>query len=152
MIKKLIFKIIILLTITIYMCANVKVKANTKTNVYFVFDKQTYKSNETVDLTINLDQFNDLCEIKLQIKLNYEYLEPIIENEKYFNFNTSSICTNDIINDYTIDNVLRLRIIKDDFVDKGYNSTYKNNLCTIKFKTKMRHYFDIKLSWMQAGK
>lgn len=136
MINKLIFKIIILLTITIYMCANVKIKASTKTNVYFVFDKQTYKSNETVGLTINLDQFNDLCEIKLQIKLNYEYLEPIIENEKYFNFNTSSICTNDIINDYTIDNVLRLRIIKDDFVDKGYNSTYKNNLCTIKFKTK----------------
>ena len=136
MTKKLIFKIIILLTIVIYMVSNIKIKANSKTNVYFVFDKTTYKTNETVYLTINLDHFVNLCEIKLQIKLNYEYLEPIMENEKYFNFNTSSICTNDIINDYTIDNILRLRIIKEDIVDNGYNSTYKNNLCTIKFNTK----------------
>lgn len=136
MIKKLIFKFIILLTITIYLFTNVKVKANTKANIYFVFDQQTYKTNEIVSLTINLDQFVNLCEVKLQIKLNYEYLEPIVENDKYFNFNTSSICKNDIINDYTIDNILRLRIIKDDLIDEGYNSTYKNNLCLIKFKTK----------------
>ena len=134
MIKKRIIELIVL--ITFFMFFNFKVLANTNPKVYFVFDKVTYKSNETVNLTINVDQTNNISEVKLQIKINYDYLEPIKVNDKYFSFISSSFCTKDIINDYTIDNILRLRIIKEDVYNNENDITYKNNLCTIKFNTK----------------
>ena len=63
--------------------------------LYLVFDKMTYGTNEIVNLNINLDQFSKLSEIKLQIKIDLEYLEPIKEEEKYFTFLSlfSGICS-----------------------------------------------------------
>ena len=93
--------------------------------------------------TINLDQFIDLNEIKLQIKIKNEYFEPILEDNKPFYFDSASIFKTDIINDYIDNSYLRLRLIKDSVIDSGYYSNYKNNVCHFRLKTK-RPINDIK--------
>lgn len=137
MIKKLIYFTLLFIN-TLYLGINIfnfKVFASA-TNVYLVFDKITYNSNEIVTLNINLDQFSNLSEVKLQIRVDLEYLEPVLVNDEYFTFSTSSICTNDIVNDFTIDNILRLSLLKEEGYQGGYFSSYKNNICNIMFKTK----------------
>ena len=141
MIKKIYF-IISLLLITI-MLSSLKIKANSLANLYVVFNKLSFKNDEIVDITINLDQFIDLNEIKLQIKIKNEYFEPILEDNKPFYFDSASIFKTDIINDYIDNSYLRLRLIKDSVIDSGYYSNYKNNVCHFRLKTK-RPINDIK--------
>lgn len=137
MIKKIIYSLLFMTLISFLIIKNNNIVANASAaKLYLVFDKMTYGTNEIVNLNINLDQFSKLSEIKLQIKIDLEYLEPIKEEEKYFTFLSSSICKNDIVNDFTIDNILRLRLLKDNSLIDGYYSSYKNNICNIKFKTK----------------
>lgn len=140
--KKKIYFIISILLMTI-MLSNLKIKANSLANLYVVFNKFSFKNDEIVDITINLDQFIDLNEIKLQIKIKNEYLEPILEDNKPFYFDSASIFKTDIINDYIDNSYLRLRLIKDSVIDSGYYSNYKNNVCHFRLKTK-RPINDIK--------
>ncbi len=114
-----------------------KANAVTPAHLYMVFDKTSYNVNEEIDVTINLDQFIDLNEVKIQIKLNKSILEPIKHNDKYFYFNNSSVFQNDVINDYVDNSYLRLRLIKNDSIDSGYYSNYKNNLCHFKLLAKV---------------
>lgn len=140
--KKKIYFIISILLITI-MLSSLKIKANSLANLYVVFNKLSFKNDEIVDITINLDQFIDLNEIKLQIKIKNEYFEPILEDNKPFYFDSASIFKTDIINDYIDNSYLRLRLIKDSVIDSGYYSNYKNNVCHFRLKT-MRPINDIK--------
>lgn len=140
--KKKIYFIISILLITI-MLSSLKIKANSLANLYVVFNKLSFKNDEIVDITINLDQFIDLNEIKLQIKIKNEYFEPILEDNKPFYFDSASIFKTDIINDYIDNSYLRLRLIKDSVIDSGYYSNYKNNICHFRLKTK-RPINDIK--------
>lgn len=140
--KKKIYFIISILLMTI-MLSNLKIKANSLANLYVVFNKMSFKNDEIVDITINLDQFIDLNEIKLQIKIKNEYFEPILEDNKPFYFDSASIFKTDIINDYIDNSYLRLRLIKDSVIDSGYYSNYKNNVCHFRLKTK-RPINDIK--------
>lgn len=140
--KKKIYFIISILLITI-MLSSLKIKANSLANLYVVFNKLSFKNDEIVDITINLDQFVDLNEIKLQIKIKNEYFEPILEDNKPFYFDSASIFKTDIINDYIDNSYLRLRLIKDSVIDSGYYSNYKNNVCHFRLKTK-RPINDIK--------
>ena len=140
--KKKIYFIISILLITI-MLSSLKIKANSLANLYVVFNKLSFKNDEIVDITINLDQFIDLNEIKLQIKIKNEYFEPILEDNKPFYFDSASIFKTDIINDYIDNSYLRLRLIKDSVIDSGYYSNYKNNVCRFRLKTK-RPINDIK--------
>lgn len=140
--KKKIYFIISILLITI-MLSSLKIKANSLANLYVVFSKLSFKNDEIVDITINLDQFIDLNEIKLQIKIKNEYFEPILEDNKPFYFDSASIFKTDIINDYIDNSYLRLRLIKDSVIDSGYYSNYKNNVCHFRLKTK-RPINDIK--------
>lgn len=140
--KKKIYFIISILLITI-MLSSLKIKANSLANLYVVFNKLSFKNDEIVDITINLDQFIDLNEIKLQIKIKNEYFEPILEDNKPFYFDSASIFKTDIINDYIDNSCLRLRLIKDSVIDSGYYSNYKNNVCHFRLKTK-RPINDIK--------
>lgn len=140
--KKKIYFIISILLMTI-MLSNLKIKANSLANLYVVFNKLSFKNDEIVDITINLDQFIDLNEIKLQIKIKNEYFEPILEDNKPFYFDSASIFKTDIINDYIDNSYLRLRLIKDSVIDSGYYSNYKNNVCHFRLKTK-RPINDIK--------
>lgn len=140
--KKKIYFIISILLITI-MLSSLKIKANSLANLYVVFNKLSFKNDEIVDITINLDQFIDLNEIKLQIKIKNEYFEPILEDNKPFYFDSASIFKTDIINDYIDNSYLRLRLIKDSVIDSGYYSNYKNNVCHFSLKTK-RPINDIK--------
>lgn len=125
------------------MLSSLKIKANSLANLYVVFNKLSFKNDEIVDITINLDQFIDLNEIKLQIKIKNEYFEPILEDNKPFYFDSASIFKTDIINDYIDNSYLRLRLIKDSVIDSGYYSNYKNNVCHFRLKTK-RPINDIK--------
>lgn len=140
--KKKIYFIISILLMTI-MLSSLKIKANSLANLYVVFNKLSFKNDEIVDITINLDQFIDLNEIKLQIKIKNEYFEPILEDNKPFYFDSASIFKADIINDYIDNSYLRLRLIKDSVIDSGYYSNYKNNVCHFRLKTK-RPINDIK--------
>lgn len=140
--KKKIHFIISILLMTI-MLSSLKIKANSLANLYVVFNKLSFKNDEIVDITINLDQFIDLNEIKLQIKIKNEYFEPILEDNKPFYFDSASIFKTDIINDYIDNSYLRLRLIKDSVIDSGYYSNYKNNVCHFRLKTK-RPINDIK--------
>jgi len=140
--KKKIYFIISILLITI-MLSSLKIKANSLANLYVVFNKLSFKNDEILDITINLDQFIDLNEIKLQIKIKNEYFEPILEDNKPFYFDSASIFKTDIINDYIDNSYLRLRLIKDSVIDSGYYSNYKNNVCHFRLKTK-RPINDIK--------
>lgn len=140
--KKKIYFIISILLITI-MLSSLKIKANSLANLYVVFNKLSFKNDEIVDITINLDQFIDLNEIKLQIKIKNEYFEPILEDNKPFYFDSASMFKTDIINDYIDNSYLRLRLIKDSVIDSGYYSNYKNNVCHFRLKTK-RPINDIK--------
>ena len=140
--KKKIYFIISILLITI-MLSSLKIKANSLANLYVVFNKLSFKNDEIVDITINLDQFIDLNEIKLQIKIKNEYFDPILEDNKPFYFDSASIFKTDIINDYIDNSYLRLRLIKDSVIDSGYYSNYKNNVCHFRLKTK-RPINDIK--------
>ena len=140
--KKKIYFIISILLMTI-MLSSLKIKANSLANLYVVFNKLSFKNDEIVDITINLDQFIDLNEIKLQIKIKNEYVEPILEDNKPFYFDSASIFKTDIINDYIDNSYLRLRLIKDSVIDSGYYSNYKNNVCHFRLKTK-RPINDIK--------
>lgn len=140
--KKKIYFIISILLMTI-MLSSLKIKANSLANLYVVFNKLSFKNDEIVDITINLDQFIDLNEIKLQIKIKNEYFEPILEENKPFYFDSASIFKTDIINDYIDNSYLRLRLIKDSVIDSGYYSNYKNNVCHFRLKTK-RPINDIK--------
>lgn len=140
--KKKIYFIISILLITI-MLSSLKIKANSLANLYVVFNKLSFKNDEIVDITINLDQFIDLNEIKLQIKIKNEYFEPILEDNKPFYFDSASIFKTDIINDYIDNSYLRLRLIKNSVIDSGYYSNYKNNVCHFRLKTK-RPINDIK--------
>lgn len=140
--KKKIYFIISILLMTI-MLSSLKIKANSLANLYVVFNKLSFKNDEIVDITINLDQFIDLNEIKLQIKIKNEYFEPILEDNKPFYFDSASIFKTDIINDYIDNSCLRLRLIKDSVIDSGYYSNYKNNVCHFRLKTK-RPINDIK--------
>lgn len=140
--KKKIYFIISILLMTI-MLSSLKIKANSLANLYVVFNKLSFKNDEIVDITINLDQFIDLNEIKLQIKIKNEYFEPILEDNKPFYFDSASIFKTDIINDYIDNSYLRLRLIKDSVIDSGYYSNYKNNVCHFRLKTK-RPINDIK--------
>lgn len=110
--------------------------ASSNANLYLVFDKTTYNTGDVVSINFNLDNFSGLNEIKLQLKIKEEYFEPIMENDKYFFFNASSICTNDVVNDYIDNSYLRLRLLKPDVLEEGYYSSYKNNLCSIKLLVK----------------
>lgn len=143
--NKLIFKVlqmlatifVILATICILMFNNSKkVLANNNADMFLVFDKTTYNIGETVNLTINLDKFSSLNEIKLQIKIKSDLFEPIITEGRYFYFSSASIFTTDIINDYVDNSYLRLRLIKNEEIDDGYFSSYKNNICHLKLKVK----------------
>lgn len=140
--KKKIYFIISILLMTI-MLSSLKIKANSLANLYVVFNKLSFKNDEIVDITINLDQFIDLNEIKLQIKIKNEYFEPILEDNKPFYFDSASTFKTDIINDYIDNSYLRLRLIKDSVIDSGYYSNYKNNVCHFRLKTK-RPINDIK--------
>lgn len=140
--KKKIYFIISILLMTI-MLSSLKIKANSLANLYVVFNKLSFKNDEIVDITINLDQFIDLNEIKLQIKIKNEYFEPILEDNKPFYFDSASIFKTDIINDYIDNSYLRLRLIKDSVIDSGYYSNYKNNVWHFRLKTK-RPINDIK--------
>ena len=140
--KKKIYFIISILLMTI-MLSSLKIKANSLANLYVVFNKLSFKNDEIVDITINLDQFIDLNEIKLQIIIKNEYFEPILEDNKPFYFDSASIFKTDIINDYIDNSYLRLRLIKDSVIDSGYYSNYKNNVCHFRLKTK-RPINDIK--------
>lgn len=113
-----------------------KANALTPAHLYMVFDKTSYEVGEEINITINLDQFIDLNEVKIQIKLRKDVFEPIQKDGKYFYFTNASIFQSDVINDFVDDAYLRLRLIKNEAIDSGYYSSYKNNVCHVRLLAK----------------
>lgn len=130
---------ILLIIISICFVSNIKKEVkgfNDNANVYLIFDKYEYLESDIVKLTINLDRFANLNEVKLRIKVNSEYLEPIMNIDGYFCFNYASIYNKYIINDFVDNEYLRFHLIKENNISDGYYSGLKNNLCEISFYVK----------------
>lgn len=130
-------KILIKLLLIIYVIYlfPINLKANSLSKVNFVFDKMTYLKSEIVNLNINLDCYSNLSEIKMQIRIDTKYLEPITEDNQCCFFDNSSIYQNASINDLMNNSIIRLHLITNN--SDGFSTNYKNNLCHLKFKTKM---------------
>ena len=140
--SKIIWGIICISCIPFLMSQHV-VNAESIAKLYMVFDKMSYNSGEEVHMTINLDHFVELSEVKLQIKLKSDYFEPVLTEGQYFYFNNSSIFQNVLMNDYVDESYLRLRLIKNSEIQDGYYSGYRNNICYLTLKTK-RPILDIR--------
>ncbi len=134
--KKMMLVIVMVFILNLGLLKNNFIKAGSYAKVYLVFDKTSYNTNDIINLNINLDQFANLSEASIQIRLEREYLEPVLVDNQYFYFSHSSIFNKAIINDFVDDSDLRLRLLKDEKLSEGYFSSYKNNLCNIKLKAK----------------
>lgn len=131
----------ILLTFLLLMVINFRYFVNAETidtKVYLIFNKKSYEANEEIHLTINLDKFARLVEVKMRIKVDQESFEPIKTKDGYFTLNEASIFSHIITNDYIDQSYLRLALNKEELLDEGYYSGIKNNLCEISFISKKR--------------
>lgn len=142
LLSKIVWGIICVSCIPFLMSQHVA-KAESMAKLYMVFDKMSYNAGEEVHMTMNLDHFVELSEVKLQIKIKSDYFEPVLTEGQYFYFNNSSIFQNVLMNDFVDESYLRLRLIKNNEIQDGYYSGYRNNICYLTLKTK-RPILDIR--------
>ena len=78
----------------------ISVEATTNTKVHLIFNKVSYNKGEEIKLTINLENFNNLNESKVVIKVNEDVLTPIIKNNKYIGVKKHQIKQHSLCNVY----------------------------------------------------
>ena len=103
------------------------ISASTNTKVHLIFNKISYNKGEEIKLTINLENFNNLNESKVVIKLNEDVLSPVLKNNKYGQLSSNSIYEEALLNEYVDNKYLRFHLIKKN-LSSGYYSGYKNNI------------------------
>lgn len=130
MMKKIILTIFILLII---MCNyGEKVRAIEATDIYIVYEKNSYNRGEIVNISIEIKAFANLFETILRYTYDNEVLEVIEQDGNYFYLNNHSIFSTFIVNKKFNQNVIYAEMLKDT-LDEGFYSSYKNNLCKISF-------------------
>ncbi len=128
--KKIILTIFILLII---MCNyGEKVRAIEATDIYIVYEKNSYNRGEIVNISIEIKAFANLFETILRYTYDNEVLEVIEQDGNYFYLNNHSIFSTFIVNKKFNQNVIYAEMLKDT-LDEGFYSSYKNNLCKISF-------------------
>lgn len=132
-IKKVLFLMILnIITINfVITCHHMNIRMNSKAFLYLVTDQKSYQKGEIINLNFNLDHFANLTEVSIQLKIDQSKLKPLLENDQYFNFSSSSIFNKSVVNDFVDEKYLRLRLIKDQNITEGYFPSYKNNLCNL---------------------
>jgi len=105
---------------------NININAANSTSVEVIFSDDVYLEKEKIRIDFNLINVEDLYEIDIKFIINEKYYVPF---NNYFTFSASSIYQESpLINDYK-DNILRLKLVKQEDILNGYNSSIKNNIC-----------------------
>lgn len=133
--KKVIIKILAIISIVLFMIKSDPAKASQEAVVNLIFDKVSYSSNETIRLTINLENFVNLNETRLMIKVDETKLEPLKINNQYGQLLKSSIYEESLLNEYISGGYLRFYLVKKS-LETGYYSGYKNNIGEFYFESK----------------
>lgn len=110
----------------------INITAQENSFIEIIYNNESYLQNEEIVIDFNLNNIKDLYEVDLRIEINEDYFIP---KEELFTFKANSIYKEvPLINDY-IDNVLRLKLIKNENIQEGYTSNIKNNLTSLKLKS-----------------
>ncbi len=124
--KKYIFLCILISIIFGY---KINLKSKNETSIEVIYNNVSYIPNEEIILNININNVTNLYEVDVKIDNSEEYFK---EKNELFTFKANSIFSESpLINDY-IDNVFRLKLVKNSNIFDGYSSNIKNNLSTIK--------------------
>lgn len=114
-----------------------KISANNNTNIHLIFNKVSFEIGEEVRLTINLENFSNLCDTRIMIKCNEQVMLPLNKNGKYGQLTSSSIYDQTLLNDYVNNTYLRFQLIKEN-LNNGYYSGYKNNIGEFYFEARSK--------------
>ncbi|MGM9899039.1 MAG: hypothetical protein ACI32E_00490 [Bacilli bacterium] len=133
--NKRIIKIIVSIFLIIISMKTYNVIASQDTKVNLIFDKVTYTQGETIRLNINLENFANLNETRIVIKINEKKLVPLKVNNQYGQLLKSSIYEEALLNEYVGGGYIRFHLIKKSLTT-GYYSGYKNNIGEFYFEAK----------------
>lgn len=131
----------ILFIFVIIICCKNKTYANELINLCVVYDEQNYEKGDIIDISFDLPKFSNLFEVIIRLEYDESVLEPVLYLDEYFYLDNHSIFEGFVINKKFNNNILYAEMIKSD-IDDGYYSSYKNNLCKVKFKA-LTHIDDI---------
>ncbi len=110
-------------------------KANQDTKINLIFDKISYSLGETIRMNINLENFVNLNETRIIIKINEKKLLPLKINNQYGQLLKSSIYEEALLNEYVSGGYLRFHLVKKSLTT-GYYSGHKNNIGEFYFEAK----------------
>lgn len=114
-----------------------RVYANNNTFVHLIFNKVSFEIGEEVRLTINLENFSNLCDTRIMIKCDEQIMVPLNKNGTYGQLTNSSIYEQTLVNDYVNHTYLRFQLIKEN-LNNGYYSGYKNNIGEFYFEARSK--------------
>ena len=120
---------------------NNNINATSTASVEVIFSDDVYLEKEKIRIDFNLINVEDLYEIDIKFIINEKYYIPL---NNYFTFSASSIYQESpLINDYK-NNILRLKLVKQEDILNGYNSSIKNNICYLDLisNTKIENIYD----------
>ena len=97
-------------------------------NVYFIVSENKLEKKDELVVNINIDNFDDVDEIKIGINITNNIC-PVIMNDGYYELSDNSVFTNVLINTLDEEKILKLHVCK----ETSEALSYQNNIATLKF-------------------
>ena len=97
-------------------------------NVYFIVSENKLEKKDELVVNINIDNFDDVDEIKIGINITNNIC-PVIINDGYYELSDNSVFTNVLINTLDEEKILKLHVCK----ETSEALSYQNNIATLKF-------------------
>lgn len=123
--------LIVVFIIIVLGCIN-KIYASDSIDLCVVYEKDKYEKNDVLCLSFDLPKFSNLFEVIIRLEYDKNVLEPIVVNNEYYELNNHSIFDKFVVNKKINDHTIYAELMKND-IDDGYYSSYKNNMCIIRF-------------------
>lgn len=99
-----------------------------KINVYFIVSENKLEKKDELVVNINIDNFDDVDEIKIGINIANN-ISPVIMSDGYYELSDNSVFTNVLINTLDEEKILKLHVCK----ETSEALSYQNNIATLKF-------------------
>ena len=99
-----------------------------KINVYFIVSENKLEKKDELIVNINIDNFDDVDEIKIGINIANN-ISPMIMSDGYYELSDNSVFTNVLINTLDEEKILKLHVCK----ETSEALSYQNNIATLKF-------------------
>lgn len=113
----------------IFSIDNHEVKAlSTIPNVYFIVSNESVNKKDELILNINIDNYEQVHELKLGISIPDELNVKILDNG-YYDLSNNSLFTNVLVNNLENDKLIKLHICR----EKEDVLMYQNNIASVKF-------------------